>query len=159
MPPRPRPTRRRRRGIALIDVMIGGILLGIGLSVILSLTGRSLSLQASGEKRLVATWLADELLTMVLVDGPDRFPRQNDSSGRFAEPFQAYTYEVDIEFTGRGAPYRVNAWVRWSDRDQDVVRVETLIALRLGDEEQPREPYERVNREERYFPDEFTDAE
>jgi len=154
---RTRPPCRRHRGIALIDVMIGGILLGIGLSVILSLTGRSLSMQANGEKRLVATWLADELLTMVLVDGPDRFPRQNDSSGQFNEPFADFRYEVDIEFTGRGAPYRVNAMVRWSDRENDVVRVETLIALRLGDEEQPREPYERVDREERYFPDEFGD--
>ncbi|MCP3905956.1 MAG: hypothetical protein GY715_20210 [Planctomycetes bacterium] len=145
----------QRRGVALIDVLIGGILLGVGLSVILSLTGRSLSRQTDGEKRLTASWLADELLTMVLVDGPDRFPRINDSNGRFDEPFSEYSFEVDIDNLGRGAPYRVNAWVRWSDRENDVVRVETLIAQRLGDVEQPREPYERVNREERYFPDEL----
>jgi hypothetical protein len=147
---RPRP----RRGVALFDVIVGGVMLGIGLAVVLSLTSRSLALQTDGEKRLTASWLADEILTMILVEGPDRYPRLYDTSGRYGDPFGDYFYEVQIEDLGRGAPYRVNALVRWSDRANDVVQVETLIALRIEEEEQLREPQERVDRLERHYEDE-----
>lgn len=147
-------TDRRRRGMALLDVLIGGVMLGIGLSVILSLTSRSLALQTDGEKRMTASWLADEILTMILVEGPDRYPRLYDTSGRYSEPFDGFSYEVQIEDLGRGAPYRATARVRWSDRSNDVLQVETLIALRIEAEEQLREPYDRVDRIERYYEDE-----
>lgn len=150
---RPYPD-RRRRGIALIDVLVGGVMLGVGLSVILSLTSRSLALQTDGEKRMTAAWLADEILTMILVEGPDRYPRLYDTSGRYADPFEEFSYEVQIEDLGRGAPYRATAWVRWSDRSKDVIQVETLVAQRIEEEEQLREPYERVDRMARYYDDE-----
>ncbi len=152
------PSRRRarthRRGIALVDAIIGGVILGIGLSVMLSLTSRSLRMQADGEKRLTASWLADELLTMVIVDGPDNFPKRNDTSGRFTAPFETFGFDVDIEYLGKGLPYRVNAAVSWSDRPADAVRVETLVALRTGEPEQLREPHEPVDRMARYYDDE-----
>lgn len=145
---------RSRRGIALIDAIIGGVILGIGLSVMLTVTSRSLRMQADGEKRVTASWLADELLTMVLVEGPDNYPKRNDTSGRFTEPFDQFGFEVDIEYLGRGLPYRVNAVVSWSDRPADAVRVESLIALRAGEPEQLREPFEPVDRLSRYYDEE-----
>ncbi len=156
----PRTDRRRgrprshRRGVALLDALVGGAMLGVGLAVVLSVTSRSLSTQADGEKRLAAAWLADELLTMVLVEGPDTYPMLYDTSGSFGSPFEAFTYDVGIESLGRGAPYRVSAVVRWADRERDAIRVETLIALRNGEPEQPREPFEPVDRLERYYGDE-----
>jgi len=147
---RPRP----RRGIALIDAIIGGVILGIGLSVMLTVTSRALRMQADGEKKLTASWLADELITMVLVDGPDNYPKRNDTSGHFTAPFEDYGFEVSIEYLGRGLPYRVNATVSWSDRPSDAVQVESLVALRTGDPEQLREPYEPVDRLSRYYDDE-----
>jgi hypothetical protein len=137
-----------------VDAIIGGVILGIGLSVMLSLTSRSLRMQADGEKRLTASWLADELLTMVIVDGPDNFPKRNDTSGRFTAPFETFGFDVDIEYLGKGLPYRVNAAVSWSDRPADAVRVETLVALRTGEPEQLREPHEPVDRMARYYDDE-----
>ena len=61
---------------------------------------------------------------------------------------------MHIEDLGRGAPYRATAYVRWSDGSNDVIQVETLIALRIEEEEQIREPLERVDRLERYYDDE-----
>ena len=146
--------RHRRRGVALLDALVGGAMLGVGLAVVLSVTSRSLSTQTDGEKRLAAAWLADELLTMVLVEGPDDYPLLYDTSGSFSSPFEEFTYDVGIESLGRGAPYRVSAVVRWTDRERDAIRVETLIALRNGEPDQPREPLERVDRFARYYPDE-----
>ncbi|MBT8483984.1 MAG: hypothetical protein HKO59_00230 [Phycisphaerales bacterium] len=158
------PRHRRpaaRRGLALIDAIIGGVMLGIGLSVILTVSGRSLARQTDGEKRVVASWLADELLSMVLVEGPDQYSRTNNTSGRFGAPFDEYGYDVDIDSLGRGAPYRVMATVTWSEHPADVIQVESLIALRVVRPEDPepiREPFEPVDREERYFEDEFGDS-
>jgi hypothetical protein len=145
----------RRRGIALADAIIGGVMLGIGLSVVLSVASRSLAMQTDGEKRLTAAWLADELLTMVLVEGPDQYPLLYDTSGGFAPPFEDFTYEVDIDTPDRGMPYRVAAIVRWGARSNDAIVVDTLIALRLGEAEQLREPNEPVDRDARYYEDEL----
>lgn len=144
---------RARRGFALIDAIVGGVMLGAGLAVVLSLLTRSLGNQTTGEKRLVAAWLCDELLSSVLIDGPREFSRTNDSRGRFDPPFEEFGFEIQLEDLGRGNPWRAVAIVRWGDRERDEVRVETLVAPRLGDPEQPREPEERVDREERYFGD------
>jgi hypothetical protein len=145
----------RRRGIALADAIIGGVMLGIGLSVVLSVASRSLAMQTDGEKRLTAAWLADELLTMVLVEGPDNYPMLYDTSGTFGPPFEEFSFEVDIDTPDRGMPYRVTALVQWGRRARDAVLVDTLIARRLGDPEQLREPYEPVDREARYYEDEL----
>jgi hypothetical protein len=151
-----RSDRRRRRGVALADAIIGGVMLSIGLAVILTVTARSMARQTQGEKRLTAAWLADELLNMVLVEGPDEYSLLYDTAGRFYPPFEQYTYEVFIEDLGRNVPFRVGAEVRWSDRQRDAIFVETLICLREEDEDKElREPYEPVDREERYYEDEL----
>ena len=150
-----RRSNRRRRGIALADAIIGGVMLGIGLAVLLTVTARSMARQTEGEKRLTAAWLADELLTMVLVEGPDEYPLLYDTAGRFYPPFEDFRYEVEIEDLGRNVPYRVAATVRWSERQRDAVFVETLISLRDEEEKEEREPYEPVDRDERYYGDEL----
>jgi len=146
---------QRRRGFALADVLIGGIMLATAMTVILSITSRSLHMQTQGEHRVTASWLADELLTMVLVEGPDRYAMIHDMAGTFQEPFDAFSYEVTIENLGIGVPYNVTADVRWGERPDESIAVKTLIALRLGDPEQLREPYEPVDRDARYFDDEM----
>ena len=149
-----RPT-RHRSGFALIDVIIGGVLLGIGLAVVITITTRSLHTQTNGEHRLVAAWLADELLNMVLVEGPIEYPQLYDTHGRFDPPFEAFQYDLDIEDNGLGEPFSVTAGIRWeSGRGYSRIQVETLIAPRLGDPIQPRAPIEPIDRESRYYDDE-----
>lgn len=147
---------RSRRGIALLDAIVGGVMLGIGLTVVLTVASRSLADQADAEKRITASWLADELLSMVLVEGPAAYPQLYDMSGFFDDPFGEFSYEIDIDDRGIGEPYYITAFVRWEvSRGTHEVRVETLIAQRQGEPIQPREPLEPVDRESRYFEDDF----
>lgn len=150
---------RARRGVALLDVLIGGIMLGIGLAVIMSVTTRALARQTDGEKRMAAAWLADELLNMVLMEGAEEYPRQHDTHGSFKEPFDDFGFEVIIDDQGLGVPYRVTAIVRWpADRPFNEIAVETLVAPRRGAEDQPeREPLEPIERDARYFDEEVDD--
>ncbi len=149
-----RSTRRpsRRRGIALLDAIIGGLILAMGVGTVMSVTGRAVRQQARGEKRVVAVWLADELLNMVMVEGPIQFPRVQDNTGSFEMPFDEYSFDVHIEDRGRGAPFRVTASVWWGPRTDQTISLQTLIAERQGDEpDEPREPEEEVDREARYY--------
>lgn len=139
--------------MALMDVIIGGVILGIGLTVLMSITGRSLALQNDGERQLVAAWLADELLNMVLVEGPVTYPRVHDTSGRFDDPFGDYAFDVSIEDQGLEQPYRVTATVRWRyGREDRQVQVQTLINAPEAPPDS-RMPYEPVDRLERWYGD------
>lgn len=149
--------RRIHRGFALVDVMAGGVLLGIGLAVVMSVASRSLSNQTDGERQLVASWLADELLSMVVVEGPVVYRQKYDLTGGFDAPFQEFEYELLIEDRGVGEPYGVTAVIRWPvAAGYRSIQVQTLVALRRGDEYQPREPVEPVDREARWYDDETT---
>ena len=141
-----------RRGMALIDVIIGGIMLSIGLAVVISMAGRSMGMQTNGEKRMVAAWLADQKLNMVLVEGPEAYPDLYDTHGQFDEPFSEFEYALEFKDRGLRLPYRVTATIRWpSGRDMDEITVETMIARRLGEPFQPREPLELLDREARWY--------
>jgi hypothetical protein len=137
--------------MALLEVVIAGVLLGVGLAVVLSLVSRSLASQGEGERQLTASWLVDELLSMVLVEGPALYPRLYDTSGRFAAPFDNFTFDIIIEDQGIYEPYRVTATVRWPQgRGVREVSAQTLIADR-GQEPEIREPAEAVDRMDRWY--------
>lgn len=149
-----RPRCQARRGMALLDAIIGAIILGIGLGVVLSMTGRSMAAQASGERHLTASWLADELLTMVMIEGPEDYPRNFETAGNFTGPYSKFSYEVDIDSPAEGFPYEVSAEVSWSNDPADRVRVETVIAVRRDEDPlESRIPYEPVDRYGRWYPE------
>lgn len=145
---------RARRAMALVDVIIGGVMLAIALSVLIALTTRSLAAHTDGEKRLVASWLADELLNMVVTLGPDVWPKVNDEAGTFEAPFDEFTYDVSLDFLGDSHPYKVIASVNWEGNRAEPIYVETFIAVRKGEAFAPRAPLEPLDREARYFEDE-----
>jgi len=141
-----------RRGFFLMDAIVGGVILGIGLAVVLSIASRSLSLQADGRQQIVASWLLDELLGMVLVEGPVEYPNLHSTSGRFDPPFEQFEYDVEIDDIGLAKPFLVTAAVRWpSGRDYRQVAAQTYIAERKGDPLQQRAPLEPIDRIERYY--------
>lgn len=143
---------RRRRGIALIDALVGGIMLSVGLAGLTSVVGRSLKMQTTAEKRITASWLADEILNMVLAEGPRQYTRAYDLEGDFDEPFEQFSFEITIEDPPLGVPANVTATVYWATGE---VVLEGLIAERQGDEpNEPREPEEFVDRDARYYDDE-----
>ncbi len=144
-----------RRGFALMDAIVGGMVLGIALGVVLTLASRSVAAQTRGQDQLVASWLLDELLGMVLVEGPEAYPQLHPTEGQFEPPFDRYEYDLDIEDTGLRTPFLVTATVRWPQGRQDLqVQAQTYIAGRIGDPVEFREPLEPIDRIGRYYEDE-----
>jgi hypothetical protein len=145
---------RARAGLALLDVMIGGVILGIGLAALTSVATRAIRAQGDGERRLTAAWLADEMLNLVLVEGPDQFSRRNDTNGSFTEPFEQYSYEMLINDRGVGQPYSVTAVISWPvGRGTKQIAVDALIARQIRNDEEAeplREPIEPLDRLERW---------
>lgn len=147
--------RGTRHGFALVDAIMGGILLGLALMSIIGLTGSSLSAQAKGEQLQTAAAMADERLNLVLATGVERYPSVFPMKGPCDAPFEQYSYEVTFVSQGDSDPYLVRAEIRWGgigggsgggSRVQSLV-VETLVAPRLGDDPDPdRKPLETLDR-------------
>lgn len=137
-----------RRAFALLDALIGGVLLGLAMVVVIGLTGAAISSQARGERYETAAMLADERLNMVLAVGPESYPGVFKMKGPCDEPFEDYDYEVEISPRPEGDPYFVKATIAWrAATGTQRISVETLIAPRLGDEPDPdRRPQETMDR-------------
>jgi hypothetical protein len=143
-----------RRGVVLMDAILAGVVLGIGLAVMLSLASRTVAMQGEGQRQIVAAWLVDELLSMVLVEGPVVYPQLYATHGRFDPPFEDYVFEVDIEDIGLREPLRVTATVRWAYGGGPLCQAQTYIAERQDDPLEVREPLEPIDRLGRYYEDE-----
>jgi len=147
---------RHRRGFALVDAILGGVLLSIGLAAVISLASRALKTQTDGEKQVTASWLCDELLSLVVVDGPVNYPRLHDTNGQFEYPFQEFSYDLDIANQGNDYPYIVTATVSWEGGKGAArrVQVQTLVADRKDDPNELRAPPEPIDRDQRWYGDE-----
>ena len=145
---------RSRRGWALIDVIVGGVILGIGLAAVVSIAERSLAMQQRSERELVAAQLVagrlmDGLLGEVLAVGVVDWSLARPTAGNFESPYEEWTWELDIDKQGLGDPYRVVALAR--DRNGAEFRVETLMAPRPeGFEEPSRMPETPIDRQAKY---------
>lgn len=141
--------RRSPRGYALLDAMLGGLLLAVALAAVLSLASRSMQMERAGEEEVAAAALLDEVLSMVLVEGPAEYPKRQDTAGRFDPPFSDWEYEVLIEPQGLGDPWRVLAQVR--SPTGSTYKCGTLLAPTI--EDVPviiRKPPLPIEREDRY---------
>lgn len=140
---------RPRRGWALIDVIVGGVILGIGLAAVVSIAERSLAMQQRSEREMVAAQLLDGLLGEVLAVGVVDWDLARPSAGGFDPPYDGWTWELDIDKQGLGDPYRVVALAR--ERNGAEFRVETLMAPRPeGYEEPVRMPETPIDRQAKY---------
>ena len=142
----------RRRGIALFEVVLAAVLLGIGLSVALSLAATALTHQTLGEHNMVAAWLADEQMNLVVMEGPQQYLRVHPNSGILDPPFDAYSYDVEVKHVGDWEPYEVTVYISWDGGERNF-QLQSLIAPRQGDplEFDDRRPLEPVDREAIYF--------
>jgi len=137
------------RGFALLDVIIAGVLLAIGLSTIFAITARSLEFQKDGEVRVQAAAMLDDLLSTVLLEGPLDYPKLHATSGPGEFPYEQFTFQVRIDDPGEGEPFRVTATVEHSTGR--TFECETLIAAKSGEEPDPeRMPEIPIDREARY---------
>jgi len=148
-----RSVRSRRSGFALIDAVVGGVLLSVALVVILGIAGRCLEAQRTGTRMQEVAMLADGLLAEVAALGPDVYSKQFPAQGTFEPPFQAYRYDLEIEDQGVGVPYKVRAHIVWDGADgqeQEEV-IETLLAAKQLpgadiEDAKSREPEKAVER-------------
>lgn len=138
-----------RRAFALIEVVIAGIILAIGLGSVVTLAARAMMDQQRGERAVMAAALLDELLASVLVEGTEEWPKSHNTSGHCDPPWDDFQFQVNIEKAEPGAPCDVLAII--TDPVGREFRCATRIALRLGDEPNPeRAPSEPIDRQE-YF--------
>ena len=140
----------RRGGFALMDAIIAGILLSIGMVAVLSVAGQALSLARRGEVDVRAAAAIDELLGKVLTEGPRDFPELHPTAGPFEEgsPYTDFEYAIRIDQGGPGVPAEVEVVLTHaSGRSYTVV---TRIAEKRGEEPDPiRYPSEPIDRQAR----------
>jgi hypothetical protein len=142
---------KHRKGLALIDVIIGSVMLAVGLAVVISMSSRSLLRQSNAERQITASWLADELLTMALVVGPDEYVKIYPDSGKFDPPYEEYSYEIQLGDDSLYEPVQTTATIFWDIYGTThSISVETLIARRHG-EPVDRLPAETIDRDARYW--------
>ena len=140
---------RRSGGFTLIEVIIAGVILALGAASLLSLTSRALQMQRRGEQKIIAASLLDELLSTVLVEGPQDFVQMNSMNGPCDFPFEEWQYKVEIDSAVGRDPFRIIATVY--SPNGDAFDCSTLIAARLGEEPNPeRIPFEPIDREARW---------
>ncbi|MEK6702601.1 MAG: hypothetical protein AABZ53_10075 [Planctomycetota bacterium] len=140
--------RLNRRAVALIDVIVGTVLLGVTIAVLMSLLGQATASQAMGEQMATAARLIDEQLNLVLARGPDNYATRFEAEGVCEAPFEGFRYRLTFTGGTGGQPYVVRSTVLWdSGSVERSASVEALIAARLGDEADPeRKPTENVDR-------------
>jgi hypothetical protein len=129
-------------------VIVAGVLLGIGLSVVIGLTASAIASQRKGEELQTAAMLADEQLNLVLSVGPEEFQSAFEQKGKCDPPFEDYAYEVRLTPGDGAVPYRVQAEILWKSAGHDrSLLIETLVAPRRGDEPDPeRAPEQTIER-------------
>lgn len=142
-----------RRGVALVDAIAAVIILGVSLTVILSLTGQALSSQRVGDEMQTAAMLADEQLNLVLARGADDYAKSYPVEGVCDEPYKDFKYKLDLVSQGGNAPYKVKVTISWpgaggAAANERKIGVETLIAPRATPakqiDRQPEQPVERL---------------
>ena len=140
---------RSRRAFTLIEVIISGMILAIGMTALLTLTSRALSMQRRGEEKIVAASILDELLGTVLTEGPQDFVRLHATMGSCEPPFEKWAYQVEIEDAVGSDPFQVLATaISPSGRTYECA---TLIAPKLGETPDPdRFPPEPIDRDGRW---------
>ena len=137
-----------RRGVLLVDVIVGTVIIGVSLAALIGVLGRAISSQSDGEMLQSAAALIDEQLNLVLMRGPDNYSGRFPIEGECDPPFQKFMYRLDISGGSTGTPYTVRATVSWfSGAREKSASASTLMAPRLGEDPDPiRTPDQTVDR-------------
>lgn len=139
---------RPRRGIALIEALVGGTILGIGLAVLVSIASDASARMRLGEERIVASWIIDEMLNMIVVEGPVEYLKRYDLEGTCPAPYERYSFKLELQDQGDVEPYRVTLTVSWQSGGRlRSETVQTYIAIRRGETQiENRKPGEPITR-------------
>jgi len=129
------------RGVALVDAIVGAILLGVALAVLVGLTGQAIGAQARGQRLATAAALADEQLSLVLARGPDDYAKSHPADGRCEDPFGDFAFSLEFSGGSDREPFRVRVTITWMDgATPRSLAVETLMASRRAGGVEPDPP-------------------
>jgi hypothetical protein len=135
--------------------MLAALMLGVGLAVTLSIASTALQAEQTGERRLTASWLADETLAMVLAVGPRTYMLSEPMDGTFEPPFDRFDWVLELNQPSDWEAWEATATVTWQDRGGPLaVSIDTRIASRQGevsDDPYNWKPIEPLDREERVW--------
>jgi len=137
------------RGFLLVDVIVGTVLLGIALGGILTVSVRALTMLREAADLRQAGMVADEIMSTVHAYGTDEFSRVIRSRGEASEPFERFSYQIDVDSGRPGEPDEVEVLVTWQSAtgQRRSFILEALIAPLMGDEPDPnRQPPEPIDR-------------
>lgn len=137
-----------RRGFALLDAILGGTLLAVGLAGVVTLSQRSLVMLQRGEHEAMAAAMLDELLAGVVTEGPDAYSQVREPAGRMPAPWPNWEYAVEIRPGAVGDPMDVVAMVRTPEgvEYRCMTRVAPHDENLAPDERAPETPVDRGTR-------------
>lgn len=138
-----RPGPRRQSGVGLIDALVALVILSFGMLAMAGFQARLLRQGTDANTRVLATSLADELVSYALVDTPNRSCYQTSTpsgcagapaSATAASYVQAWRQRVASAVPGyqaassalNGTGQRLTVSIRWTSKnnDQDVRELE-----------------------------------
>lgn len=139
---------RFRRGVALLEVIIAAIILGVAVGTMVSLATSAVKVQGEGELLATAAMLADEQLNLVLARGADDYAKRFPLKAECEAPYQRFTYELVITGGSDVQPMNVLCTISWiSTTGPRSIAIATAIAARPGTEPDPiRQPETTVER-------------
>ena len=143
-----RPPFAARRGFALIDAILGGLLLAFGLAAVVTLSQRCLVMLQRGEREAMASALLDELLGQVVTEGPVDFSRRRAVAGQFDAPWNDWSFAIDLSSNGEGDAWDVVARVQDSNGVEH--RCATKVSARNVNDEPERKPEQPIDRKDRF---------
>lgn len=120
----------KKRGMTLIEVLLAVVILGLGLSILVTSAGRCLSVVRKSRNYENARHLLGLLELEEPLDTENI--KEGTESGRFDEPYEQYQWTRIIEETGEedSGLYKIIVRIGWSDRNTDVYEeVQTYLYL------------------------------
>ncbi len=100
---------RKIAGFSLLEVMVSIAILAVSLTVLLTFSGNTLLKSGRAEKLTIATMLARQKMTDIEIElekskKKREFPDERSEDGQFDEPFEDYSWQMEIRRVELPAP-------------------------------------------------------
>jgi type II secretory pathway pseudopilin PulG len=120
--------RHGRRGFTLVEALVAGMILALGVAVIGTSVSRAYGSLSDARDERRAAMLLDELLTKIDLIGPARIASEGPRQGQFDDADERFSWSIDIQSRPQGHLYEVTVTLSWpSDGRHKSVRIQTYL--------------------------------
>lgn len=105
--------RRYRRAMTLIEALVATVLLGVGVTGLISAASLGLRNQLRSEQRTAALYFAQEKMTDVEMVGPYLYLLERPQKGEELRGDLLFEWTIEIEEQAAGELYSVNVQIEW----------------------------------------------